>query len=136
MTRIDAPLCCGMLVLILSLAAFPAFAGNAEKLNGAWTPDVEATVELARTEPGYTKEKEAKFREQAGRVRIVFDLPGKLFIVDPGTGTPRPMPIDSVVENGDGTVLVQGKGLNDTWGFRPDGTLLLKHGRMVLKRVR
>lgn len=53
-----------------------------------------------------------------------------------GKGEPRRMPIDSVVENADGTVLLTGKGLDDTWVFQADGTILLKHANIVLKRAK
>jgi hypothetical protein len=123
------------LLAALTLVSAPAFAGNADKLNGAWVAAVEPTLDLLAAAGALSGEEE---RAEAGRelatLKVTFDIAGKTFIGEHG-GRSRTMRIDAVTENPDGSVFIQGEQQSDTYRFQADGTVLVVNADIVLRKV-
>lgn len=121
---------------LLFAATLPAFAAGADKLNGTWVVDVDAS--LAKINEGReTKmppEAEAAFRKQVSGLKATIDTRKKLFIAEQD-GEVAEMPISSITEQ-DGIILVKHSKGADHYRLLPGGRLAAgSKGDIILKKA-
>lgn len=122
--------------ILLLAAALPAFAADADKLNGTWVVDVDAS--LAKVNEGretkMTQEAEATFRKRASGLKATIDTRKKLFIAEQD-GERAEMPITSITEQ-NGVILVKHSKGGDHYRLLPGGRLAAgSNGDIILKKA-
>lgn len=119
------------------LLVTPTLAGASEvdKLNGTWVVDIDATLDLLMQQGSVPAEMVSEVRGQLASLKVTYDIPGKKFTGEYGGEKASVMTIDSITENPDGTIRITGEQQDDTYRFRPDGTLLVVHAGIVLKKA-
>lgn len=128
-----AVLCVSCILMIAAVTS--AFAANADKLNGTWTIDVDATIALIGGEKPAPEALEA-MRQQADKLRVTIDIRKKTFVAKQDGKVVETLAIGSVTEKGDTVTVKQGE-QTETYKFLPNGQVLAgPRSDIALKKVK
>ena len=119
----------------LTLFAAPAFADQNDKLNGAWVPDVEKSLDLLIGAGVVDQDKRDEAREGLSTLKVTFDVPGRV-IHGELKGKGGITSILEIADNPDGSVHIRTDNHADTLRFVNDDTILAVYSHLMLKRVK